>query len=52
MPRDQFGRRIRPHAAAKLKTPPNPRRGLYLRIGAGALALLAVVLSVVAAQSK
>ena len=52
MPRDQVGRRIRPHAAAKLKTPPNPRRDLYLRIGAGGLAVLAAVLSIVAAQSK
>ena len=57
MPRDQYGRRIRPHQAererARAARPAlTARKRLYLKAGAGGLALLAVVLAVVAAQSK
>ena len=57
MPRDQYGRRIWPHQAdrerARAARPAlTARRRLYVRAGAAGLAVLAVVLAVVAAQSK
>lgn len=57
MPRDQYGRRIRPHQAererARAARPAlTARRRRTLKAGAGGLALLAVVLAAVAAQSR
>ena len=55
MPRDQYGRRIRPRQANALerqRAALSPRRKKLLRIGAGLLALLAVGLAAAASQAK
>ena len=56
MPRDNVGRRIRSSAAGggqkRRRRARTPRELLLIKLGAGGLALLAVVLAIVAAQAK
>ena len=57
MPKDQFGRRIRPSAAAGASTGRkrrvrSARQLLLIKLAAGGLVLLAVGLAVAAAQAK